>query len=362
MALAIRLARRGLGQVWPNPAVGAVLVREGAHPEIIATGSTAPSGRPHAETLALVKAGLDAAGTTLYVTLEPCSHHGKTPPCADAIIAANVARVVCAVDDPDARVNGQGYVQLRQAGIALETGVMLDEARWDLLGHILRVTLDRPFVQLKLAVGADGLMAPGQGAPVWVTSEAARARAHLIRARADAILVGRGTVEADDPELTCRLPGLANRSPVRVVLDSALRLSTSARLMNDADRVPVWVLTTEKASADKAAALEQAGARIIRISADTADRVNLQAALAALAADGITRLLVEGGPTVAAALLDGALVDEAVLFQGATPAGEGGLQPFGNSGLDRLTRSGPFKLHLERPIGPDDMRVYRRGN
>ncbi len=362
MALALRLARRGLGQVWPNPAVGAVLVRPGDPTVVLARGSTAAGGRPHAEAVALERAGATARGATLYVTLEPCAHQGRGTPCADAIVRAGVGRVVFALDDPDDRVDGRGFERLKDAGIAVERGVMEDEARWVTLGHVLRVTEGRPFVQLKLAVGSDGLMARGDGAPVWVTSEGARARAHLLRAQADAILVGRGTVEADDPLLTCRLPGLEDRSPVRVVLDSHLRLPVSARLFKDARQVPVWVVTAEQAPAEQAASVEARGAEVLRVAADGEGRTGVGEVVRALAAKGITRLLVEGGPTVAKAFLDAGLVDEVVLFQGAEPVGAGGLQPFQDAGLDRVAKSGQFKLHLERPIGPDVIRAYRRKN
>ena len=209
-----------------NPAVGAVIVDD-ASGEMIARGWTQPGGRPHAEAHVLQRAGAQAHGKTMYVTLEPCSHHGRTPPCADAIRAAGVRRVVCAIEDPNPEISGKGFASLKQAGIAVETGVCAEAARWMAAGHILRMTRARPFVQLKLAVSADGLIAPGDGAPRWVTSEAARAYAHLLRARADAILIGRQTVADDDPQLTCRLPGLANRSPRRYVLDTGLRMAAT---------------------------------------------------------------------------------------------------------------------------------------
>lgn len=360
MALALRLARRGLGQVWPNPAVGAVLVRPGDPSIVLARGSTAPGGRPHAEAVALARAGASARGATLYVTLEPCAHQGRGAPCADAIVQAGVARVVFALDDPDHRVDGRGLGRLQDAGVAVDRGVLEDEARWVTLGHVLRVTKGRPFVQIKLAVGSDGLMARGDGAPVWVTSEDARARAHLLRAQADAILVGRGTVEADDPLLTCRLPGLEARSPVRVVLDSHLRLPADAKLFKDAKTVPVWIVTAEQAPSKQSAALEAYGAEVLCVAADGEGGTGVDQVVRALAARGVTRLLVEGGPTVVKAFLNAGLADEVVVFQGAEPAGAGGLQPFQDAGLDRVAKSGQFKLHLERPIGPDVMRVYRR--
>lgn len=359
MAVALGLAKRGLGRVAPNPAVGAVIVRPGTPPEIVARGWTQPGGRPHAETVALEHAGPSAEGATLYVTLEPCAHHGQTPPCADAIVAARVARVVCAIEDPDPRVRGEGLTRLRDAGIEVTVGPGAEAARQIALGHILRVGPTRPTVLLKLAVGSDGRMAPGTGAPVWVTGEEARAQGHLLRARADAILIGRGTLAADDPELTCRLPGMEDRSPIRVVLDSTLSMSPSARMLA-ADRPPVWVMCRADADTDKAGALEAKGAEIVRVPAGAEGGLDLQAVMANLAERGITRAMVEGGPTMARAFLDAGLIDEAVFFQGTAPAGEGGLYPFLSEGLDCVAKSGHFSIVAERAVGADRMTVYRR--
>ncbi len=229
MDLALRMAWRGVGRTGANPSVGAVIV-DAITGEIIARGTTAEGGRPHAETQAIARAGERARGATMYVTLEPCSHFGKTPPCADAVVDAGIARVVVGVEDPDLRVSGRGIERLRRAGIEVVTGVLAAECRRATLGHIRRVTLNRPFVQVKLAVGADGLVPHGEGGkPVWVTGPEARAQAHLLRAQADAILIGIGTARADDPDLTCRLPGMAARSPLRVVLDSDFTLSPDSR-------------------------------------------------------------------------------------------------------------------------------------
>ena len=238
MAVSLGLARRVLGTTAPNPAVGAVIVEE-ATGEMIARGWTQPGGRPHAEAHVLERAGANARGKTMYVTLEPCSHHGRTPPCADAIRRAGIRRVVCAIEDPNPEISGKGFASLRQAGIAVETGVCAEQARWMAAGHILRMTQGRPFVQLKLAVSADELIAPGDGQPRWVTSEEARAYAHLLRARADAILIGRQTVADDDPQLTCRLPGLGPQSPRRYVLDTRFRIAQASKLATSADAVPV---------------------------------------------------------------------------------------------------------------------------
>ena len=233
MCLALTLGRRGLGNAWPNPAVGAVVVKDGV---ILGRGWTQPGGRPHAEVVALRQAGAAARGATLYATLEPCSHHGRTPPCVDAIMAAGIARVVSALEDPNPKVAGQGHARLTAQGIAVEVGVCADAALHAHAGHISRLLKGRPHVTLKLAVSADGKVGLPGRKPARITGEAAQARVHLMRAMNDAVLTGIGTVLSDDPQLTCRLPGMENRSPVRVVLDSALRLPArfKARGVGDA--------------------------------------------------------------------------------------------------------------------------------
>lgn len=356
MAIALAMARRGLGTVAPNPAVGAVIADE-ASGEVIARGMTRPGGRPHAETEALREAGGEARGKTVYVTLEPCAHHGKTPPCADALVASGVKRVVVGIEDPDVRTAGQGIVRLRAHGIEVETGVLADEARWVTLGHILRVTAQRPFVQLKLALGADGSLPRGHGGrPTWVTSEAARARGHVLRAEADAILVGSGTVRDDDPELTCRLPGLAKRSPIRVVLSRDLDVPASSRLIATAREHPVWIVGGENADPKRRSALEAAGAEVLSVGSD-ADGLDIPAVLRALASRGITRLLVEGGPAIWQAFANSALVDEAVIFQ----AGHGGeTRAVPEALLDRFTSGLPLTFSATRRTGPDEMHIFRR--
>lgn len=310
MMIALAMARRGLGSTAPNPSVGAVIADE-ASAEVIARGWTQPGGRPHAEKEALRRAGSRARGKTLYVTLEPCAHTGRTPTCSDSIVEAGIARVVCALPDPNPIVAGHGFAQLAEAGIKVDVGLMGDEARWVTLGHILRQTARRPFVQLKAAFSRNGLVPRGSGgAPVFVTGDEARAFAHLLRAEADAILVGIGTVLADDPDLTCRLPGLAARSPVRIVLDSRLALPLDSRLVRSARDVPVWVFSAAASTAAGADALRARGVRVIdrlapRPSEPQAVEAwrgeQIPAVLRLLAREGITRLLVEGGPGVARA-------------------------------------------------------------
>ncbi|GBE43312.1 MAG TPA: bifunctional diaminohydroxyphosphoribosylaminopyrimidine deaminase/5-amino-6-(5-phosphoribosylamino)uracil reductase RibD [Rhizobiales bacterium] len=359
---ALALARRALGQTWPNPAVGAVLVRPGDPAEIIARGWTMPGGRPHAEHAALEKAGARAKGCTLYVTLEPCAHHGQTPPCADAIVEAGVSRVVCSAGDPDPRVSGKGFARLRKAGIEVGANVLGAEGGKISLGHHLRVTQNRPLVQLKIAVGADGRIARGAGAPVWVTGEVARAHGHLLRARADAILVGRGTVVADDPMLTCRLPGMEDRSPVRVVLDSNLTLGQETKLVASADKIPLWIFCDEQADENRAKALEARGAQITRVATHSHTGLDPRGVLAALAKRGVTRVLVEGGPRVSQSFWSADLVDEVYVYQGPDPAGAGGLNALADEGLDAVRNSTAFGVEATRALGRDTLTLHRRSD
>src|ERR1700719_1451934 len=268
MSLAPALGRRGLCNTWPNPSVGAVVVRhDGAEPVIVGRGWTQPGGRPHAETEALRRAGPAARGATLYATLEPCSHHGKTPPCTDAIMAAGISRVVSAIEDPSTHVAGRGHALLRAAGIAVDIGCGAEDARRAHAGHIRSVCDHRPHVTLKLAVSADGKAGLAGRKPAPITGEAARARVHLMRAMNDAILIGIGTALADDPQLTCRLPGMASRSPVRVVLDTGLRLPATGALVRSARETPVWVIAGESAPAEAEAVLVAQGVEVFRLPA-----------------------------------------------------------------------------------------------
>jgi diaminohydroxyphosphoribosylaminopyrimidine deaminase/5-amino-6-(5-phosphoribosylamino)uracil reductase len=354
MQTALRLAMRALGRTAPNPAVGAMIVDE-ATGEVIARGSTQPGGRPHAEAEVLALAGERARGKTMYVTLEPCSHHGRTPPCADAILQAGIARVVCPIEDPDPRVSGKGVALLRQAGVTVDLGLCADEARWMAAGHILRMTQARPFVQLKLAVSQDGLIARGDGAPRWVTGPEAQALGHLMRARADAILVGRTTVADDDPGLTCRLPGLADASPRRIVLDARLRTAPGAKLMRTAGTVPTTIIGSPEANPPR----YPAGVTIKRAPRNETWRLDLRTVLRGLHEDGITRLLVEGGPTVARSFLDDGLVDEVVVFRGTEPLGAGGAQPILDRGVAIFDDARKWRLADERAIGTNRVRRYR---
>ncbi|UGV26426.1 bifunctional diaminohydroxyphosphoribosylaminopyrimidine deaminase/5-amino-6-(5-phosphoribosylamino)uracil reductase RibD [Rhodopseudomonas boonkerdii] len=359
MQLALTLGRRGQGRTWPNPAVGAVVVKDGV---ILGRGWTQPGGRPHAEPVALAQAGEVARGATLYVTLEPCSHFGKSPPCADAIAAAGIARVVAAVEDPNPEVAGQGHARLRAAGIKVDVGLCAEEAARDHAGHFRRIRDKRPHVVLKLAVSPDGKIAAAGHKPVAVTGERVRSRVHLLRAQCDAILVGIGTVIADDPELTCRLPGMMKRSPVRVVLDRALRISGNSKLVHSARTVPLWVMTSDIAEAPAAMALGAAGAQVLRVPAVTSPLpgLDLSAVLHSLAGKGITRLLVEGGAKIASSFVSAGLVDEIWLFQGPNEIGEGGVNALDALPLSAITGSPGFKVRASETIENDTLTIYER--
>jgi len=361
MALALALGRRGLGRTWPNPAVGAVIARaDGQGPMIVGRGWTQPGGRPHAEIEALCRAGDAARGATLYVTLEPCSHHGKSPPCADAIIAAGLSRVVSALEDPNPEVAGAGHMRLRAAGLAVEVGVGAAEARRDHAGHIRRMRDGRPYVILKLAISADGKAGAAGRRPAPITGEATRDRVHLMRAQSDAIMIGIGTALADDPMLTCRLPGMAAYSPVRIVLDSALRLPLASRLVRSAREVPVWVVAGMEAPRPAEQALQTHGVEVLRTDRASGGRLNVAAVLKLIAARGITRLMVEGGPTLAAALIAGDLVDAAVLFHSPKIIGPGGIDALDGQPLTALTQSQRLKRVMSAPVGADRQDVFER--
>jgi diaminohydroxyphosphoribosylaminopyrimidine deaminase / 5-amino-6-(5-phosphoribosylamino)uracil reductase len=348
MQLALTLGRRGQGRTWPNPAVGAVVVKDGV---ILGRGWTQPGGRPHAEPVALQRAGGAARGATLYATLEPCSHVGKSPPCTEAIIAAGITRVVSAIEDPNPEVAGQGHAKLRAAGVAVDIGLGAAEAARDHAGHFRRVRDRRPHVILKLAVSSDDKIAAAGHKPVAISGEAVKARVHLLRAQCDAILVGIGTVLADDPVLTCRLPGMEARSPVRVVLDRALRIPGTSRLVHSARQTPLWVMTSNLSEAPAAMKLGAAGAQVIRVAATSAPPgLNLRAVLHALAGKGITRLLVEGGARVASSFVAAGLVDEVWLLRGAEAVGADGVAALDAMPLTSITQSPTFKQRASESL------------
>ncbi|HEX9703565.1 MAG TPA: bifunctional diaminohydroxyphosphoribosylaminopyrimidine deaminase/5-amino-6-(5-phosphoribosylamino)uracil reductase RibD [Rhodospirillales bacterium] len=360
MLAALALARRGLGQVWPNPAVGCVLVREDMGGRVVGRGWTQPGGRPHAETEALDRAGALARDATAYVTLEPCDHTGETPPCSKALVAAGIRRAIVAVEDPDPRTAGAGIARLKAAGIAVTEGVAAEAARQLNLGFFMRITKGRPMFTLKTATTLDGRVATAKGESKWITGESARAFAHGLRAEHDAIMVGIGTALADNPELTCRLPGLTHRSPVRVVLDSGLRLPPTSPLVETAGRVPVWIYDAPGAAAARRQALAKPGVTIIEAETDSHGRPDLGWVALDLGRRGLTRVLVESGGALAAALLKRDLIDRIAWFRAPKLIGGDGLgavAPFGIGGLDEAPA---FVLDSIASAGADVLETYRR--
>jgi diaminohydroxyphosphoribosylaminopyrimidine deaminase / 5-amino-6-(5-phosphoribosylamino)uracil reductase len=356
MRAAFALARRGLGNVWPNPAVGCVIVNQ---ERVVGRGWTQPGGRPHAETEALRRAGTAARGATAYVSLEPCRHWGQTPPCADALINSGVRRVVVALEDPDPRVAGGGIRRLRDAGIEVETGLGAPEAAEINAGFLARQRRARPLVTLKLATSLDGRIAIASGESRWITGPPARAHGHLLRTRHDAIMVGTGTVLADNPQLTCRLPGLADRSPMRVVLDRKLRIPPTAHVIAGASQIRTWVLTLRSADLLRRGAFLARGVNLIETEPDAGGRIDLVAALSALGERGVTRLLVEGGARLAAALLRLRLVDRLVWMHAPLLIGGDGIPAVGALGLAALVEAPGFERAATETAGDDVLTVFR---
>jgi len=408
MRSALGLARRGLGSVWPNPAVGCVLVKDEI---VVGRGWTQPGGRPHAETEALARAGAAARGATAFVTLEPCSHFGKTPPCADALIAVGIARVVAALEDPDPRVAGRGLARLREAGVAVERGLCEAEAAELNAGFLQRIRLGRPLVTLKLASSLDGRIATASGESRWITGPAAREQGHLLRAMHDAILVGTETVLADDPELTCRLPGLTGRSPIRIALDRRGRIPLTARLLVTARETPTSIVTPPESgpvqlkrgagpspqpsprgrgeregpgpkgregegparslapgstppavAADPRAALEHAGVTVLTAPLGADGQFDLSDVLSVLGAQGLTRVLVEGGGRLAAALLEAGLVDRLVWFHAPVALGGDGIPAVAPLRFDTLAAAPRFRRIAHGVIGADCVTWFSRGD
>lgn len=346
MNVALRHAARGLGQTAPNPAVGCVIV---ADHQIVATGYTGKGGRPHAETVALEKAGEQAKGATAYVTLEPCCHHGQTPPCTDALIAAGIAKVVIATTDPHPQVAGKGIEALQTAGIEVITGICEEEARWLNAGFFSVVEKGRPFVTVKLATSADGMIAHHDGSSKWITGELARSYGHLLRAEHDAIMVGTGTVLADNPSLTCRLPGLEDRSPTRIILDTSGKIAADKNVIDTACDVPTWIFT----ASDNHPLQTSEGVRIFKI--DQHDNVlDMKQALAILAEQGITRLMVEGGSQLVASLLQADLVDQLVWMQAPKTIGKDGIPAIADRNIAALDG---FENTVEKLLGDDRLMV-----
>lgn len=356
MRHALALARRGLGSTWPNPAVGCVLVKDGV---VLARGWTQPGGRPHAEAMALAAAGPAARGATAYVTLEPCAHTGRALPCSNALIEARVSRVVVAVGDPDPRVNGSGLALLRAAGIEVSLGLREAEAAEINRGFFLRVSAQRPLVTLKLATSLDGRIATKSGDSQWITGPQARHVVHGMRLAHDAVMVGSGTALADDPLLNVRGYG-AVRQPVRVVLTRLLDLPQGGRLAQSTAEVPLWLVHGPEAEPAKRAAWQELGAKLLEVPLSQDGHLDLRAAMAALAAEGLTRVFAEGGGQVAASLLKADLVDDLAFFSAGVAIGSEGRPALGPLGLGVLAEAPRLRLAELRQIGPDVLQLWRR--
>lgn len=361
MAAAASYARRALGRVWPNPAVGALIVRDdGDGPVVVGRGYTRPPGGPHAEVVALAQAGEAARGATCYVTLEPCSHHGRTGPCCVALAEAGVRRVVIGLLDPNPRVAGRGVAMLQASGVEVRSGVREDLCSALHAGHVSRLTRGRPLVVLKLAVSQDGFIGRRGAGQIAITGDDVFRRVHVLRAECDGILVGIGTALADDPMLNCRLPGLSHRSPVRIVLDTTARLPLESRLVKRAGDIPLWLLVAADAEVEKVDALSAAGCTVIRLARAKGEPIDPRTAVRALGQRGITKLMVEGGSAVARAFLDADLADEVIISQSDLTIGDGGILPFGERGVDLVTASVFFRKVGARRFGADTMTHFLR--
>jgi len=353
MRLALSLGARGLGRTWPNPAVGCVIVKEG---RVLGRGWTHPTGRPHAERVALAQAGDAARGATAYVTLEPCAHTGKTTPCADALVVAGIARVVCATGDPDDRVAGKGYDILRAAGVQVDIGVLQAEADDANQGFFSRITQNRPMVTLKLASSLDAKIATKTGESQWITGAKARAYVHYLRATHDAVMVGSGTSVADDPSLTVRLSGLEDHHPVRIIVDSNLSTPSDSVLGRTADKIPVWMCHGSGANTND---WDRTKAKLIPCDLDNG-HVSLTDAMTKIAAEGITRVFCEGGGKLAAGLITAGLVDRLITMTAGVAIGADGTPNLAALGVTRLNEAPKFQMHSHRQIGDDLMVEWRK--
>ncbi len=360
MSAAFSLARRGLGQVAPNPAVGCILVRPDLGDRVVGRGWTQNGGRPHAETEALRRAGSLALGATAYVTLEPCSHKGQTGPCAEALIDARVGRVVIAMQDPDPRVSGRGYGALKNAGIDVSTGFMESEAKAINSGFIYKNQLNRPFFSWKTATSLDGRIATKTGQSQWITNPGARRAGHLLRAQNDAILVGIGTALADDPDLTCRIPGLENASPVRIVVDGRLQIPLTHRLVADAKRVPTWLCSAEDADGAQKSKLTDLGVKILAVNGAEGGRLDTAHLAELLADEGLTRVLIEGGAGLATHFYNSDLIDRIYWFRAPKIIGGDGLATLQDLGITSINGTRAFTRRETYDMGPDTLELFDR--
>ena len=357
MRLALSLARRGLGNVWPNPAVGCVIVSKG---QIVGRGWTMPGGRPHAEVVALKQAGGLARGGEVYVTLEPCCHEGKTGPCAEALVSAGIKKIYISTLDPDPRVNGKGVLFLKKNKISTSVGLLEKEAIRLNLGFFLKISQGRPLVTMKTASTLDGKIALGNGLSKWITNESARGFSHLFRYIHDAVAVGSGTVLADNPELTCRLPGITNCNKPRIILDRRLRTADDSNLANSARETPVWIVTSDTHKKHKFKKLEEKGVKIILSPLSGEPKTDLIKILKHLGKLGLTRLLFEPGSQLGAALLTAGLVDQLVVFRSSSIAGNDGVGMIGNLYLSEISNMPKMVRNYGLEIEENYLEVFER--
>ena len=357
MRLALSLARRGLGNVWPNPAVGCVIVSKG---QIVGRGWTMPGGTPHAEVVALKQAGGLARGGEVYVTLEPCCHEGKTGPCAEALVSAGIKKIYISTLDPDPRVNGKGVLFLKKNKIATSVGLLEKEAIRLNLGFFLKISQGRPLVTMKTASTLDGKIALGNGLSKWITNESARGFSHLFRYIHDAVAVGSGTVLADNPELTCRLPGITNRNKPRIILDRRLRTADDSNLANSARENPVWIVTSDTHKKHKLKKLEAKGVKIILSPLSGDPKTDLITVLKHLGKLGLTRLLFEPGSQLGAALLTAGLIDQLVVFRSSSIAGNDGVGMIGNLYLSEISNMPKMVRNYGLKIEENYLEVFER--
>ncbi len=362
MQLALSLARRGLGNVWPNPAVGCVLVRNDLDNQIVGRGWTQVGGRPHSETEAIKRAQNLARGSTAYITLEPCNHQGETPPCSEALIKAGIKRCIIAIKDPDPRVRGAGIERLREAGVEIETGVCEDDARQLNSGFFMRINKGRPIFTQKTATTLDGRIATANGDSKWITGVAARSFAHGLRASHDAIMVGIGTALADQPSLTCRLPGLDDQSPIRIVADTTLKIPSESTLVRTATEIPTWIITATGVNNDRCAELKSHGVIIIEIATGKDGRLDLIELAKELGKRGLTRVLVESGGGLAAALAKHDLIDQLAWFRSAKLIGGDGLSAIDAFGINDLKKAPSFYRKSLFNVGEDVLEIFSRTN
>ena len=354
MTIALNLGRRGLGRTWPNPSVGCVIVRDG---QIVGIGCTGDGGRPHAEVLALRQAGSCAKGATAYVTLEPCSHFGQTPPCSQALIEAGIYRVVGATNDKDPRVNGQGFEMLRNAGIEVATGVACEEAEEDHRGFFKRIMKKGPYITLKMATSFDGRIATASGQSQWITAPPARRFVHALRARHDAVMVGSGTVRNDNPMLNVRGLGIDHKT-VRVIVSRKLDLPKESALAESITEYPLWLCHGPDAPEERIQFWDALGAKLIPCRLE-AQMIDVAQMLQGLADQGLTRVFCEGGGALAASLIDAQCVDELIGFNAGLVIGAEGQPSIAALGIENLFEASRFTLKTIQKIGPDVMHVWK---